>query len=534
MKKITLLLIGLIALIGLIGLIGCSSDEGGATKADSSGNDSAEPVEGGKMNVAISADPNTLDWMYTGESAARKIGWHIFEGLFALNQDYEAKPLLADSYEVSEDGKTYTIDLREGLTFHNGEEVTSKDAVASLERWLKVSSIGEITNQHVESLEVVDELQFKIHLNKAYTSLLSDLSAPKHAAVIIPASIAEEAGEQPLSRDELIGTGPFEFDSWKRGNEVVIKKFENYASREGEMSGLTGGKKAYFDSVHFKVVKDPQVILNGMKTGLYDYGSDIPLDLYEVVEAAPDLVAETSNNGYTILTTDKSEAPFDDNKVRQALNAALNKEEIAKATYGNEDFYGLDGALFTPNQTALYSDQNIEGFSGYDPEKAKELLEESSYDGKPIKIMFANSYSDYKKIAEIAEQQLEEVGFNVNLESFEWATYLDKWGKASNWDIVVIGWSPFFSPNQAGMVSQDSNSSGWYNSPEWQQLISDWATAGTEEEKDQILAELNATLYEERPFEKVANVSNLDVRSTSVKSYNSWYGPRSWNTWKAE
>ncbi|MCA0972193.1 ABC transporter substrate-binding protein [Halobacillus litoralis] len=530
MKKLLFLLVSAVALFGLIG---CSNSEGSAN-TESSGNDSGEPVEGGELNVAISADPNTLDWMYTGESAARKIGWHIFEGLFALNQDYEAKPLLAESYEVSEDGQTYTINIREGVTFHNGDPVTAEDAVASLNRWLKVSSVGEITNEHVESVEAVDEHQLKIELNKAYTSLLSDLAAPKSSAVVIPKSIAEAAGEQPLTRDQLIGTGPFQFDSWKRGDEIVITKYEDYASKEGETSGLTGAKTAYLDAVHFKVVKDPQVILNGLKTDLYDYGEGIPLDLYEVIETTPGIEAETSNNGYSILTTDKSEGPFEDIKVRQALNAALDKETIAKATYGNEDFYGLDGALFTPNQTAFYSGENIEDFSNYDPEKAKQLLEESGYNGETIRIIFANDYSDYKKIAEITEQQLEEVGFDVELESYEWATYLEKWGEPSNWDMVVISWSPFFSPNQAGMVGQDSNSSGWYNSEKWQSLISQWATAETEEEKQQILADLNGTLYEELPFEKIANVSNLDARSEDLKNYTSWYGPRFWNTWKAE
>lgn len=519
----------LFSFFAILVLAGCSSSEGAATSAGNT-----EPIEGGELNVAISADPNTLDWMYTGESAARKIGWHIYEGLFALNQDYESVPLLAESYEVSEDGKTYTIDLREGLSFHNGDAVTAEDAAVSVKRWLQVSSVGQITNDHVESVEAVDELQLTIQLNKEYSSLLSDLAAPKSAAVVLPAAIAEQAGEKPLDNTQLIGTGPFKFESWKRGDEIVLAKFAEYVSREDETSGLTGEKKAYVDTIHFKIVKDPQVVVNGLKTGLYDYGDDIPLDLHEVIEQTPNLESEANTNGYTVLTPDKSEAPFNDPLVREALHAALDKESIAKATYGNEAFYELDGAVFTPNQTALYSDQNIDDFLAFDPEKAKQLLADSSYDGEPIKIIFSSDYSDYKKVAEITEQQLEAVGFDVELESYEWATYLEKWGEAANWDLVVVGWSPFFSPNQAGMVSQDSNSSGWYNSEKWQDLITQWATATTDEEKQQILAGLNETLYEEKPFEKVTNVSNLSARTTDVGNYSEWYGPRFWNTWKAE
>jgi peptide/nickel transport system substrate-binding protein len=348
LKRLALIFL---SLSSLIGLIGCSNSAGSSNFA------SDEPVEGGDLNIAMDADPSTLDWMYTGESAARKVGWHIFEGLFALDKDYQAKPLLAEGYKVSDDKTTYTITLRDGLKFHNGKDVKAEDAAASFKRWLKVSSVGKITSTHVGSVETTDDHTLVIHLKDAYSSLLTDLAAPKAAAVVIPASIAEEAGEQPLSNDQLIGTGPFMFDSWKRGNEIGLTRFEDYQARkETDWGGLTGKKTAYLDSIHFKIVNDPQVMLNGLKTRLYDYVQSIPLDLYDVVESTPNAEPATYNNGYSVITPDKSEAPFDDLNVRKALHAALDKEAIAKATYGNEDFYNIDVALYTPNQTALYTD----------------------------------------------------------------------------------------------------------------------------------------------------------------------------------
>jgi peptide/nickel transport system substrate-binding protein len=526
LKKLALILFGL---LGAIALFGCSNNS-----SSSSASGSGEPVEGGDLNVAMGSEPDTLDWMYSGESATRKIGWHIYEGLFALDKDYQARPLLAEDYTVSDDKKTYTITLRDGLKFHNGQDVTANDAKASLDRWTKVSSVGKIASSHINSIEATDDKTLVITLKDVYTSLLTDLAAPKASAIIIPSDVAEAAGEQPLTNEQFIGTGPFQFESWKSGNEIVLSKFADYKSRDEEdWGGLTGKKTAYLDSIHFKVVKDPQVMLNGLKTDLYDYVQSIPLDLYEVVTSTPNVEAVTSSNGYSVITPDKSEAPFDDLKVRQALHAALDKEAMAKATYGNDDFYELDGALFTPDQTALYSDENIDNFAAFDEEEAKKLLEESSYDGQPVKIIFSNDNADYAKIAEIAEQQLEAVGFTVELESYEWATYLEKWGDAKNWDMVVVGWSPFFSPNQAGMVSRENNSSGWYHSDRWQELLAQWGTAD-EGEQQQILAELNKTLYEELPFEKVTNISALDARTTDLQGFDEWYGPRFWNTWKTK
>ncbi|MFJ6414694.1 ABC transporter substrate-binding protein [Terribacillus saccharophilus] len=526
-KKFALILFGLMATIALFG---CSSNS-----SSSSGASGGEPVEGGDLNVAMTADPDTLDWMYSGESATRKIGWHIYEGLFALDHDYQVRPLLADDYTVSDDKKTYTITLRDGLKFHNGQDVTAEDAKASIDRWLKVSSVGKITASHIDSVEATDDLTLVITLNDPYTALLTDMSAPKASAVILPADIAAAAGEQPLTNEQLIGTGPFKFDSWKRGNEIVLSKFEDYQSREEEdWGGLTGKKTAYLDTIHFKIVKDPQVMLNGLKTDLYDYVQSIPLDLYDVVDTTQNVEPAISSNGYSVITPDKSEAPFDDIKVREALHAALDKEAIAKATYGNSEFYNLDGALFTPDQTALYSDENIDNFEAFDQDEAKKLLEESSYDGQAVEIIFSNDHAEYKKIAEIAEQQLEAVGFNVELESYEWATYLEKWSDGANWDMVVVGWSPFFSPNQAGVVSQDSNSSGWYNSERWQELIAQWGEAEDEAAQQEILAELNKTIYDELPFEKVSNLSTLDARTSKLQDYDDWYGPRFWNTWKSQ
>src|SRR5699024_6988815 len=123
----------------------------------------------------------------------------------------------------------------------------------------------------------------------------------------------------------------------------ILSRFKDYAARdETDWGGLTGKKDAHFDKINFKIVKDPQVMINGLKTGLYDYAQTIPPDLYEMVEASPDMDAVTYMNGYTTIIPDKTEPPFDDLKVRRALNHALDKETIAKTAYGNENFYNFD------------------------------------------------------------------------------------------------------------------------------------------------------------------------------------------------
>ena len=521
---VSFLLLGLLAACGDV-------DTDQSVKSESP----STPVKGGTLKVAFSADPDSIDWMYTAATATRDVGWHIFESLFALDDDYKVRPLIAEDYEVSEDRTLYTITIRPDVNFHNGRNVTVDDVVASIERWRKVSGVGEITNEFIESVKAVDENTIEIKLNKVYNSLLDDFAAPKAALMIIPAEVAEEAGEEPLQPQQLIGTGPFKFDKWDKGNEIILSKFADYSARnETDWGGLTGKKIAYYDEIKFQIVKDPQVAINGVKTGLYDYAQSISPDLFEVIENEQTIESITYIDGYTTITPNKSKSPFDDLKVRQALNHALNKETIAKAVYGNDQFYHLDGALFAPEQTELYSEKGTNDYLAYDPEKAKQLLNESDYNGQTLKVMYANNYADYEKISEIMKQQLEEVGFSVELIPFEWATYLEKWSDPENWDIVVVGWSTRFSPNELGMLGQGSSSSGFYESDRWVSLIQQWGTAEPGEERKEVLGKMNETVWEELPFLKVVNVTTLDIKSNKIEGFESWVGQRHWNTWKSE
>ncbi|MGP4066259.1 ABC transporter substrate-binding protein [Oceanobacillus sp. M65] len=532
MKRSHLLII---ALLFIFVLFGCTSQDDSDGESNSGEQATGEPIEGGALNVAFSSDPDTLDWMSTGATATRDVGWHIFETLFTLDKDYQIKPMIAEDYKVSDDQKVYSITIREGVKFHDKSAVTAEDVVASIERWRKVSSVGTIANDYIEAVEAVDELTVEITLNEVYNSLMSDMAAPKSALMIIPKEISEAAGERPLTAEQYIGTGPFKFENWERGNEIVLTRFEDYSARkEEDWGGLTGEKIAYFDEIKFLIVKDPQVMINGLKTGIYDYAQSIPPDLYEVVESEPSIDPVTYINGYSVTTPDKTEAPFDDLKVRQALNYALNKEVIAESTYGNKDFYSMDGALFDPEQKVLYSDKGTEDYLAYDKEKAKQLLEESDYNGKPIKIMYSNDSETYKRISQIMKQQMEEVGFLVELVPYEWATYLEKWSDPANWDLVVVGWSTRFSPSELGMLIQDTSSSGWYNSEKWGSLLDAWSVAESPEEREEILADMNQTVNDELPFLKIANETKLDIKSEKIQAYDSWVGQRFWNTWKSE
>ncbi len=533
MKK-SFYLCTVIGLLLMLGLAGCAQEGAGPTGKEEESQAKGEPTKGGTFEVALASEPDTLDWMYISATVTRDVSWHIFETLFALDHDFAIKPMIAEKYETNEEETVYTITLREDVKFHNGAVVTAADVVASVERWRKISSIGQAASEYIDEVVATSDTVLEIRLKEPYNALMDDIAASKSALMIIPAEIAEAANEQPLLPEQIVGTGPYQFESWDRGKEIVLSHFEEYSSRtETDWGGLTGEKVAYYDELKFLIVKDPQVRMNGLKTGLYDYAENISPDLYEVLESSPNIDRVTYMNGYSTITPNKAKAPFDDLKVRQALNHALDKKTIAEATYGNEAFYSLDGALFAPEQTELYSEEGTDQYLAYDPEKAKSLLADSNYNGEPITIMFSNDNENYKKIAQVAKQQMEEVGFKVELDPYEWGTYLERWLEPENWDLVVIGWSTRFSPNELGLLVLDTARSGWYDSDRWAEAIERWGAARSSEERKEILTEMNHTVNDELPFFKVVNETRLDIKSDKV-TYDSWLGQRHWNTWKSE
>jgi peptide/nickel transport system substrate-binding protein len=515
-------------------LAGCRG-EGDQTAANGNqgGSSSGQTKQGGVLKVAIGSDPQTLDWMATSDTLAKMIGMNIFEPLFGYNQDFEVKPMLAESYDVSSDGKTYTIKLRKGVHFHNGSTMKAEDVVASLKRWGRpaISGIGAETFEHVKDVKAVDDETVRIDLKDEYKLLIENMAALKNAMVVLPADIANAAGDDKLTDDQLIGTGPYQLKELKSGQEVTLQRFKDYTPRDQDNGGtLAGIKTPHLDEIQFQVVKDPQVRVDGMVTGKYDYAEKVPFDLYKTIQSHHDLQPITFMDGYLTLMLNQSRPPFDNVKVRKAVNAALDKKSIGQAVYGNPKFYELNGALFSKDQKSLYVEKGTEGYQAYDPKKAKQLLKEAGYEGESIDLAAAPSKDDHYKMAQIAAQQLRKVGFNVRVKSQEWATLLNTQEDKKGWKMMAMGWSPRFSPTELTMLTPDSFESGWYQGKRWESLLDQWGATTDADQQKKILGEMNQLVYDEMPFIKILDRTQLDAISTRVKGFQAWGGGQKfWN-----
>jgi peptide/nickel transport system substrate-binding protein len=486
---------------------------------------------GGAIRVATDAEPNTFDWTSSTATATRLVAWHVFEGLFAIDQAYTVRPLLAAGYTVSPDGLRYTIKLRQGIKFHNGQPMTADDVVASLARWGKLSGGGEETFKFITALRAVDPSTVEITLSAPFGPLITNLGDPKQSAVIMPKAIAERAGVQPLT--ELVGTGPYIFKKWTRGQEIVLARNPAYVSRTENWGGLTGRKVAYADEIDFYPVTDPQVRLSGVSTGQYDFALELPQDLYPKVKSNRSLTADIVKVfSWPGVVFNKARGPFTDARLRLAVLYAMKDSDLMAAAAGPQAFWHLDPGLFFPEQHDVYSTAGSDVYNHQNLDRARELMREAGYKGEKIVLMSTKDYTWMYNMAQVLTPELQAVGFNVDSQVYDWATLLSRRAKPDLFDAFITGFSPSIDPT--GIIFFGQKWPGWYKSAALDKLLAEWSrtpvTAGAARTK--IMDQIQTLFYTEVPVAKVGNEFGLEVyNNVHLHGYTSYFDVRFWNTW---
>ncbi|VXB74379.1 ABC transporter substrate-binding protein [Aeromicrobium sp. 9AM] len=502
------------AIIAAVALVGCTgtSTSGGGT-----------PVKGGTVTAALSGDPQTLDTGLATGQLSQIPGQNIFEQLFARDKKFNPQPMLAKSFELSKDRRTYTIPLREGITFHNGAKLTSADVKASIERWLEISATGQQVSKDVDALETPDDLTFVIKLKRPRYSLIADLAWTVQAAIILPADIAKAAGKSPLKNEQVIGTGPYKLDSYKAGQRIQLVRFDEYKSLDQDFGGFAGKKTAHADKLVFVFVADASQRLNGLKTGQWDWVQEINGDDIDAAKKDSSLTVRASAVKYSnvlLLNSDDSSA-FASVDARQAMNTLLDKEEIAKATFGPSWLWKpLNGALAATSNAALYTKAGIESFPGGDPDAAKALFKKAGVGSKPIRILTSKTYPYMYQWAVAAQAALKDIGIPSKVSVFDFPTMYERLGTSpGSWDLSVTylsgmagspGQIPWFGKEQPGSYYR-----GDYGSTV-DTLLAKYQDSTSAEEANGVMGELQTKFYETMPGVPLGGVSAVGVYSAKL------------------
>ncbi len=506
-------------------IVGCSSK----TDTKQSEPPKTGKISGGELNVAINAQPTTLDAHMTTATTVSHLTRHIYEQLVALNSSFKVVPMLAESIDESEDGKTFTFHLRKGVKFHNGKEMKAEDVVASLNKWKGISTKAKAAIPDA-TFEVIDDYTVVMKLPNYIFGALALLADASQMAAIMPKEVVESA--DPTGVTEYIGTGPFKFVDWKQDQYIHLTKYEDYSPVDYPADGLSGKKEALVNDIYFHVVTDSSTRVAGVQTGQYDIGLLLPPDNYEMLKSNPNIETILDLSGPTGLIYNKQERIFSDQKMRQAVNAALDLESIMMAGFSNENFFRLDHGHTVIEQKEWYSEAGKDRYNTHDLEKAKELLKEAGYNGEEIKILATRDFDYMYNTAVVIKEQLGKIGVNVKLEVVDWATVLETRAKPSEYDAFITAFPKVLSPAQ--ILYLGSAWPGWTNDPQITELTAQINSSKTTEEAKVVWDKLQDRIYDYLPITKFGDYYDFYGMSNKVKGITFLEGYILWNTSKSE
>jgi len=381
-----------------------------------------QPLRGGHLTVCQPAEPPGLDpTANTAAAIDRVVYSNIYEGLIKVNSQGEYVPGLAAEWNVSPDGKVYTFSLRKGVNFHNGEVFDARVARWNMERAKNEGT----TNPHPEyfrgilQIDTPEDHTLIVTLKEVDALFLAHMA--EGDAVMLPMKGYENAKSHP------VGTGPFKFDRWVRGDRVEMSRFADYWNPH----------LPYLDRVTFKFIGDASAQIAALKAGDIDVIGYIaaPESARELSRDKRFKVFAGTTTGEVIMSTNNKAEPFDNKLVRQAMAYAVNRQEIIDLVMFG---YGTPiGSHWCPS-TPYYVD--LTGMFPYNPEKAKECLAKAGYpNGFEATIKLPAIYSYSRRAGEVVADQFAKVGIKLKIEIIEWGQWIERIFKKKEYQLTMIG-----------------------------------------------------------------------------------------------
>lgn len=400
---------------------------------------STTPTEGGSIVVSYKNDVATLDPAIGYDWQNWTMIKNLFEGLMGYKPGTsELEPRLAKSYTISDDGATYTFELRDGVMFHNGRVMTAKDVKYSWERAInpdtKSPGAGFFSNikgyddirdgnsTDLSGVEIPDDTTIIVHLKSPDATFLQVMAI--NFAFVVPTEAVEEYGKD-FGRHP-VGTGPFKLEEWKPGQRIVFARNQKY-----RIEGIPR-----LDEVVFSIGMDPTIAVKRLEAGEVDIlGNGIPSAQYLSVVNDPKLksdLVEGPDMQTSYITLNTHIKPFDNVKVRKAVNMAINKRRIVQIMNGR----AIPAHEILPPTLPGF----IEGEKGYpfDPDQAKSLLAEAGYKDGFTTELYVFNVEPHRRIAQSIQHDLKKIGISVKLQARSQATVI---GKAASKDGVPMVWS---------------------------------------------------------------------------------------------
>ena len=391
-----------------------------------------KPKEKTTFRIAVGIDPDTLDPVATTTTTVGNMVDYVVETLVRIDKEGNLQPLLAESWEVSDDGLTVIFRLRKGVKFHDGTPFNAEAVKFNIDRMLDPDVRVPIRAPYtpIESVEVVDEYTVKLNLKEPSAPLVNAFSWTT-AGMISPKSV-EEYGNTYKNAQHPVGTGPYVFKERVKGEKIVVEKFEDY-----------WGEKPYYDVVEFRIVPEAATRESLLLAGQVDLiilppAADIP-----ALQQNPDVEVLLAPSDRTIFVAINNLDPIlKDKRVRQALNYAVDKRAII-----DKVLFGAADPMDAPMAPSLFGYCKV-GEYPYDPDKAKALLKEAGYEKLDLKFIAPTGrYVQDFQAAQAISGYLAEVGVNAPVSTMDWPSYVAtivKPPEENETQLHYLGWAPAY------------------------------------------------------------------------------------------
>jgi peptide/nickel transport system substrate-binding protein len=374
------------------------------------------------LHVVPSADVAELDPTRAANQIGRIYSQMVFDSLFALDHTLSPKPMMVESETVSPDHLTYRFTLRPGLKFHDGSAVTTRDVIASLNRWMAGSSVGGQLKLRLASMSTVDDRTFVLTLNKPFGIVeftLAGAGAPM--AAIMREADAKRSDDVKITAP--IGSGPFRYNAAAResGHRVVFDRNPDYPARSEPPDGAAGARVVKVDRVEWDIMPDPTTAANALVTGEADFWDTVTPDLITFLRSRGVVVRRTASlPAVAWVRTNFELPPFNNGKARQALALLFDQKEFMEAVAGEAGWstcysFSVCGSTFG-------TESGSDPYRKPDPERAKQLLAEAGYSGQTVTLVGTPQLPVINALTQVMAQRLRDIGVKVDVQMGDWAT----------------------------------------------------------------------------------------------------------------
>ena len=485
------------------------------------------------LRVRLNADIRTTDPGVNRDVNTDAVVAHLLEGLVAFREDMSIGPLLAQSIDVSADGRTYTFKLRPGLRFSNGAPLTAADVVFAWDRDMKPET-GWRCQPEFNGSGLIKVLKVEARDPLTVVYMLE-----KPAALFLAALARSDCGgtgiyhRSSLDADgkwrEAVGSGPFKIGEWKRGQYIELLRNEHYAALPGKPDGNTGNKSTGLAKVRFVIVPDPSAAKAALMSGSIDLIADAAYEDAAELKARKDLkvtfTPSMDMNGVLMQTRDPL---LQDVRIRRALALALDLPGIVDVTTGDESKPSRSpipmASPFFGKAQAQLPQRNVAA--------AKKLLAEAGYRGQPIKMLTTKRYTNVFTIAMLTQAMAQEIGLNVKIEVLDWATLLDRYTRG-NFQMLAFTYSSRLDPSLSYDMftgpAEKERRKVW-TTPEAVALVRQSMQETEKDKRQAVFDKLDAKLREDVPVVFMYSQVRLNAARNNVKGYAGWPlgQPRAW------